>query len=125
MPEIRGMKKLVGISSRVENDRAKDKSHRKFKLFEVTHLHGYIWFTLLLLLQGDYIMKNLQKCLPHQLSHKHPQKLKRHALKLHLNQTIHEHAQRMAGLVDPCSKLCHSSPMRQWYLSLSPSLTIS
>jgi len=33
MPGIKRMKKLVGISSRVGDDRAKGKSHREFKLF--------------------------------------------------------------------------------------------
>lgn len=44
MPGIKGMKKLVGISSRVENDRAKDKSHREFKLFLSDPVTWYCYY---------------------------------------------------------------------------------
>lgn len=75
MPGIKGEKKLVGILSKVEGDRAKGKSHREFKLF-VNDLVTWVHMVNSTVNNSE----NFAEVCAHQLSHKYLQKLTRKLL---------------------------------------------
>lgn len=80
MPGIKGVKKLVGILSKVEGDSAKGKSHRECKLFlndPVTWVH-MVNSTVNTVRRLHH--ENFAEVCAHQLSHKYLQKLKRKLL---------------------------------------------